>query len=413
MNVRQSIVSEKKIHNDISFEDTHVAFSYKSDTDLWKSYLLFASINRNWLVNSGTKLIRFALKTGLPIDPLLKTTLFKQFCGGENVEDCEKTVQMLFRYHVGTILDYSVEGEKTEEAFDETEKETMETIHKAASHHDSIPFSVFKTTGLASLELLEKVSLSLNNPTILLSAEEQVMFAKLVQRVDNICKTAYQQNVKIFIDAEETWIQDAIDELAYQMMAKYNREKVIVYNTYQLYTLAGLGKLKIAKEMGLEKGFRIGAKIVRGAYMEKERARAKDLGYADPIQPNKSSTDKAFNDALVFCIENKAMIDFCAGTHNEQSSLFLVKLMEQHHIAKNDPGVWFAQLFGMSDHISFNLAKAGYNVAKYVPYGPLKSVMPYLFRRAAENTSVAGQSSRELGLITKEVARRKRAKGKL
>jgi proline dehydrogenase len=197
------------------------------------------------------------------------------------------------------------------------------------------------------------------------------------------------------------------------MMEKYNRQSVIVYNTYQLYTVAGLGKLKIAKEKGLDKGFKVGAKIVRGAYMEKERARAKVLGYADPIQPNKSSTDKAFNEALLFCIENKAMIDFCAGTHNEQSSLYLAKLMEQHQIAKNDPGVWFAQLYGMSDHISFNLAKAGYNVAKYVPYGPLKSVMPYLFRRAAENTSVAGQSSREFTLISKEIARRRRAKGKL
>ncbi|GAB4194721.1 MAG: proline dehydrogenase family protein [Thermoflexibacter sp.] len=411
--MQSSALSEKKIFKDLSFEDTQVAFSYRSDTDLWKSYLLFASINRNWLVSSGTKLIRFALKSGIPIDPLLKSTLFKHFCGGENIEDCEKTIQMLAQYHVGTILDYSVEGEKTEQAFNETEKETIATIHKAASNPSAIPFTVFKTTGLASFELLEKVSAFINNPNLSLSESEEAMWQKLTERVDNICKTAHQYGVKVFIDAEETWIQDAIDALAYQMMEKYNCQSVIVYNTYQLYTVAGLGKLKIAKEKGLDKGFKVGAKIVRGAYMEKERARARALGYADPIQPNKSSTDKAFNEALLFCIENKAMIDFCAGTHNEQSCLYLAKLMEQRQIAKNDAGVWFAQLYGMSDHISFNLAKAGYNVAKYVPYGPLKSVMPYLFRRAAENTSVAGQSSREFTLISKEIARRRRAKGKL
>lgn len=411
--MQSSALSEKKIFKDLSFEDTQVAFSYRSDTDLWKSYLLFASINRNWLVSSGTKLIRFALKSGIPIDPLLKSTLFKQFCGGENIEDCEKTIQTLAQYRVGTILDYSVEGEKTEQAFSETEKETIASIYKAASNPSAIPFTVFKTTGLAPFELLEKMSAFINNPNLSLSEDEEAMFQRLTARVDNICYTAHQQGVRVFIDAEETWIQDAIDALAYQMMEKYNRQRVIVYNTYQLYTVAGLGKLKIAKEKGLDKGFKIGAKIVRGAYMEKERARARALGYADPIQPNKSSTDKAFNEALLFCVENKSMIDFCAGTHNEQSCLYLAKIMEQHHIAKDDAGVWFAQLYGMSDHISFNLAKAGYNVAKYVPYGPLKSVMPYLFRRAAENTSVAGQSSREFTLISKEIARRRRAKGKL
>lgn len=404
---------EKRILNDISFEDTQVAFSYKTDADLWKSYVLFASINKNWLVSSGTKLIRFALKSGIPIDPLLKSTLFKQFCGGEDIQDCERTINLLGKYHVGTILDYSVEGEKNEAAFDETEKETIKTIERAAKSPEMIPFSVFKTTGLVQFSLLEKYTSALHNPEIKLTETEENDLVKLRQRVDNICKAAFQHQIRIFIDAEETWIQDAIDTIAYEMMEKYNQENVIVYNTYQFYTTLALGKLKYTLELAQERGFKVGAKIVRGAYMEKERARANEKGYINPIQPNKSSTDKAFNEALLFCIEHKDSIDFCAGTHNEQSSLYLAKLMEQAGIQRGNKGVWFAQLFGMSDHISFNMAKAGYNVAKYVPYGPLKSVMPYLFRRAAENTSVAGQSSRELMLITKEVARRNRGKGRL
>jgi proline dehydrogenase len=404
---------EKKILNDISFEDTQVAFSYKTNADLWKSYVLFASINKNWLVSTGTKMIRFALKSGIPIDPLLKSTLFKQFCGGEDIEDCEHTIKLLSKYHVGTILDYSVEGEKNEAAFDETENETIKTIQRAAKSPDTIPFSVFKTTGLAQFSLLEKYTSALSHSEVELTEKEQLDLEKLRIRVDNICKVAHQYQVRIFIDAEETWIQDAIDALAYEMMEKYNRESVIVYHTYQLYTTLALSKLKHTLTLAQERGFKIGAKIVRGAYMEKERARASEKGYTNPIQPNKASSDKAFNEALEFCVVNKNTIDFCAGTHNEHSSLYLAKLMEQAGISRGDKGVWFAQLFGMSDHISFNLAKAGYNVAKYVPYGPLKSVMPYLFRRAAENTSVAGQSSRELKLITKEVARRKRGKGKL
>jgi proline dehydrogenase len=358
-------------------------------------------------------MIRFALKSGIPIDPLLKSTLFKQFCGGEDIEDCEKTVKMLSKHHVGTILDYSVEGEKNEAAFDETEKETIKTLQRAAKSPDTIPFSVFKTTGLAQFSLLEKYTSAINNPEVKLTEKEQLDLERLRTRIDNICKVAHQHQIRIFIDAEETWIQDAIDAITYEMMEKYNRESVIVYNTYQLYTTLALGKLKHTLALAHEKGFKVGAKIVRGAYMEKERARANEKNYTNPIQPNKSSSDKAFNEALVFCIENKDKIDLCAGTHNEQSCLYLAKLMEQAGIERGDKGVWFAQLFGMSDHISFNLAKAGYNVAKYVPYGPLKSVMPYLFRRAAENTSVAGQSSRELMLITKEVARRRRGKGKL
>ena len=407
------VLDGNSLKESFSFTDTQVAFGYKTDTDLWKAYLLFSSINRNWLVNSGTSVIKFALKVGLPVDSVLKTTLFKQFCGGENIEDCSKTIDLLARYHVGTILDYSVEGEKTEAAFDATERETILTVRKAAQNPQAIPFSVFKVTGLAPFSLLEKITASLRNEAMPLLPSVQAEYEKLKTRVDNICKEAHQHNVRIFIDAEETWIQDAIDELAYQMMAKYNKEKVIVYNTYQMYTQAGIEKLRYAKLLAVKNMFYVGAKIVRGAYMEKERARAKANQYPDPIQPNKRTTDQAYDEALRFCIDNKQRFDICAGTHNENSCYYLALLMEKYNIKKNDQGVWFAQLYGMSDHISFNLAKAGYNVAKYVPYGPVKAVMPYLFRRAAENTSVAGQSSRELSLVERELARRKRAKGKI
>ncbi|MCU0449770.1 MAG: proline dehydrogenase family protein [Bernardetiaceae bacterium] len=395
----------------VSFEDTATAFAAKTDADLYKSELLFKAIHYNWLVKTGTGFVKFALNAGFPITGLLRSTLFKQFCGGETIDECARTAQVLHKYGVGAILDYSVEGEKNEAAFDQTEQETIATIHKAAQMRDSIPFSVFKTTGLGPMPLLEKVAAKLAQPSPLpWLLSEQAGWDRLRQRVDNICRTAYEQKVRIFIDAEETWIQDAIDALAYEMMEKYNREQAIVYNTYQLYTVAGLGKLRQARTLAVKNGFYLGAKLVRGAYMEKERQRAVEKGYPDPIQPNKKATDDDFNEALRFCIDNLQRIALCAGTHNEDSCYYLAVLMEKYNISPNNQNVYFAQLHGMSDHISYNLAKAGYQVAKYLPYGPIKSVMPYLFRRAEENTSVAGQSSRELVLVSRELARRHKRK---
>jgi proline dehydrogenase len=386
----------------ISFEDTSVAFSYKSDAALRKANFIFSMVNHPWLSAAAIGSVKFALKAHLPVEGIIRKTAFDHFCGGVSIDDCNEEIAQLSKYGVGTILDYSVEGENSEKSFDLVTEELLRTIDKAKDNRAGIPFSVFKVTGIADSDLLEKVQ----NEEVLTIGEQRA-YERVRERVDKICARAHACKVPVLIDAEETWIQDPIDILAYEMMAKYNKDKAIVFNTYQLYRTATLQNLKSAFAEASQKNYHLGAKLVRGAYMEKERARAAQLGYADPIQPNKEASDKAFNEALEFCIENIARIGFMCGSHNEYSNLYLTTLMQKHGIKPNDERVWFAQLYGMSDNISFNLARVGYKVAKYVPYGPVRSVMPYLFRRAQENTSVAGQSSRELILIRKELERRK------
>ncbi|HEY9046817.1 MAG TPA: proline dehydrogenase family protein [Ohtaekwangia sp.] len=389
----------------ISFEDTSVAFSYKSDAALRKANFIFSMVNHPWLSAAAISSVKLALKLHLPVEGLIKQTAFDHFCGGISIDNCDDEITQLSRYNVGTILDYSVEGENSEKGFDLVMEETMRTIEKAKGDRKGIPFSVFKVTGLGNSELLEKVQ-----EDKVLTIEEQRAFERIRERVDKICGLAHRHNVPVLVDAEETWIQEPIDTLAYEMMAKYNKEKAIVFNTYQLYRTASLQNLKNSFEEASRKNYHLGAKLVRGAYMEKERARAEEIGYPNPIQPDKEASDKAFNEALEFCVANVARMGFMCGSHNEYSNLYLTTLMQKYGIKNNDERIWFAQLYGMSDNISFNLAKAGYKVAKYVPYGPVRSVMPYLFRRAQENTSVAGQSSRELILIRKELTRRKQQK---
>jgi proline dehydrogenase len=388
----------------LSFENTEIAFRSKSKADLQRSYWLFKAIGYNWLVKMGPPLTETAFKFHLPIVGLIKSTVFKQFCGGETMDECDATMKHLHQYGIGSILDYSVEGKEAEEEFEHTTEETLLTILKA-QNNPQIPFCVFKVTGLARFDLLAKV-----NAKEPLSMKEQTEFDKVKDRVERICRKAYDLKVRIFIDAEETWIQDAIDGLAREMMLKFNKERAIVYNTIQLYRHDRLAFLKNSYEDSLKHNYFLGIKLVRGAYMEKEAARASTMGYRNPIQPNKQSSDTDYNEALTFCIDKIDRMAICAGTHNEQSSMLLVALMQQKGLSPSDKRIYFSQLFGMSDHISFNLSSAGYNVAKYLPYGPVKSVMPYLFRRAAENTSVKGQSGRELTLISKEVQRRKAAK---
>jgi proline dehydrogenase len=392
-------------HPRISFEDTSVAFSYKSNAALRKANFIFSLVNHPWISSMAIGSTKLALKLHLPVEGLIKKTAFDHFCGGVSIDNCDDEVHTLSRYGVGTILDYSVEGEASETGFDQTLEETLRTIRKAKSNPQGIPFSVFKVTGLASMELLEKIQRQ-----EALSPAENEAHQRIQKRVDTICSLAHASGIPVLIDAEETWIQEPVDALAYEMMARYNREKAIVFNTFQLYRKATLQNLKDAFREASEKGYHLGAKLVRGAYMEKERARAAEMGYEDPIQPDKAASDKAFTEALEFCVVNLRQMAFMCGSHNEQSNLYLTQLMEQHGISSNDERVWFAQLYGMSDNISFNLAKAGYKVAKYMPYGPVRSVMPYLFRRAQENTSVAGQSSRELTLIRKELQRRRSTK---
>jgi proline dehydrogenase len=388
----------------IHFDDTEVAFSYKSDAELKKANLIFSIVNNPTTSSIATTLAKVSLALKLPVKRLIRSTVFKHFCGGETIDQSDSTVKALYKFSVGTILDYSAEGEKSEAGFERTDQEIINTITKAKGN-PAIPFSVFKTTGLAAFELLEKVHAKEK-----LSGEEAEAWERVRQRVDRICKKGFECNVPVLIDAEDSWIQNPIDELTYGMMTKYNRDKAIVFNTYQMYRADMLGNLKNALQEAARQNYFLGAKLVRGAYMEKEAERANNLGYPNPIHPSKEATDEAFNQGLAFCIENRDRVSLVCGSHNQYSNQYLASLIDKHGLKHNDPHVWFAQLMGMSDNISFNLAKTGYNVAKYVPYGPVELVMPYLLRRAAENTSVAGQSSRELSLIRKELRRRRNGK---
>lgn len=387
----------------VSFDNTEIAFSYKSDLDLRKTYWLFKAINYPFLTSVGTKVVKIALKLKLPIHSILKHTLFQQFCGGETIADSGKTIKMLASHNVKTILDYSVEVKKTEEGFDHTMEETLRAI-EAAQRTPDMPFCAFKLTGIMQFELMAEVQAG--TP---LSAEQQTAFNRGKARLERLCEAAYQADVGVFIDGEESWIQEVIDDLADEMMQRYNQKKVIVYNTYQMYRHEMLDNLKAAYRRAVTHQYYLGVKLVRGAYMERERERAEEEGYPDPIQPNKQATDEDYNRGLLYCLNHKQRIFLCSGSHNEYSNYYLAMLMEKHSVKPNDPRVYFAQLYGMSDNISFNLSRAGFNVAKYLPYGPLEAVMPYLFRRAEENTSVQGQSSRELTMVNQEMKRRKQS----
>lgn len=385
----------------LSFNNTEIAFSGKSNKDLNRSYWLFKMVSSSAVVNIGKSLTTFAINTHLPIKGMIKATIFRQFCGGETIQECDRTISELGKFHIGTILDYSVEGKESEQDFDACAKETIATVAKAKNNKD-IPFCVFKVTGMARFALLEKQSAKAT-----LSAEEESEWQRIFNRVNSVCKAAHDAGMPIFIDAEESWIQQAIDDLANQMMSLYNREKPLVYNTFQLYRKDRHDYLKTSYEMGIQGGYFLGAKLVRGAYMEKERLRAKEMNYPSPIQDTKEDTDRDYDLAVDFCVEHIDRIALCAGTHNENSSMKLAQSIEQKKISHSNKNIYFSQLLGMSDHISYNLANAGFNVAKYVPYGPVKEVLPYLIRRAQENTSVKGQTGRELSLILKEKARRK------
>ncbi len=388
----------------VQFDDTAVAFSYKSDRALRKAHLIFTLVNHPWMSALATGAVKVSFALRLPVKGLVKATAFEHFCGGETIDQSEHTIQLLNRFHVGTILDYSVEGENSEADFDHTCAEILRTFDKARGN-PAIPFCVFKITGLGDMDLLAKVQ-----AREVLTPEEQTALFRVRNRVNQICEKAHQTGVPVLIDAEDSWIQDTIDGLAYEMMKQYNQERAIVYNTFQMYRADMLTNLRNAFHVAAMHNYYLGVKMVRGAYMEKERARAAERGYPDPINPTKEATDDLFNKGLAFCIDNKQRISLVCGSHNEYSNQYLTVLMERHGMHPNDKRVYFSQLLGMSDNISFNLAKAGYNVAKYVPYGPVEAVMPYLLRRAAENTSVAGQSSRELTLIRKELKRRSRAR---
>lgn len=386
----------------IDFNNTEIAFKGKSSFRLQKAYWLFKIVSNKILVALGSAITKAALTLRLPINFLIKKTIFQQFCGGEFIDECDATIKELSRFNIGTILDYSVEGKESNDDLDAVANEIIKTIEKAKDNK-GIPFAVFKPTGVSKISFLEKANKGYDN----LTEEEKIEYQKVILRIDKICKTAHDLKVPVFIDAEDSWIQDTIDRIANEMMSRYNKEDVYVYNTLQMYRWDRLDFLKESHALAIEKDYKLGVKLVRGAYMEKERARAIEKGYKSPIQENKDATDRDYDLALTYCVENRADISMCGGTHNEKSSLHLADLIEKNGIAKNDKRVYFAQLLGMSDHITYNLANAGYNVVKYVPYGPIREVLPYLIRRAEENTSVSGQTGRELSLIIKERNRRK------
>lgn len=385
----------------ISFQDTEIAFRYKSTPELYQAYLLFKGVGSGRMVSWGSLVLNQLLKTSLPFEPLLRITLFKQFAGGETAKDCAELVRRLSLFNVGTILDYSIEGAQKESVFDETEKELLSNL-TLASQSQHIPFSVFKITGLVRFSLLEKLHQQLS-----LNSSEQQEWERARARVKRIIQKASALNVRILIDAEETWIQSPLDALVEELMAEFNRERSLVYHTLQMYRKDRLDYLSHLLSQSKEKRFHLGIKLVRGAYMEKERKRSEANNVVSPILADKQATDRAYDQALRMLMDQVERSAIFAGTHNENSTQLLVDLMNEKGMAPQDERCYFSQLLGMSDNLTFNLSSRGYRVAKYVPYGPVRELTPYLIRRAQENSAISGQTLRELELITRELKRRR------
>jgi proline dehydrogenase len=383
------------------FKNTQTAFSLKSDTELDRAYFLFKMIANEPLVRIGTAVTNFALKANLPVEGLIRATVFDHFCGGVNEEDCINVVDKMYSKGVFSVLDYSVEGKEEEEQFDAVLEKTLKLID-FAKEKKAIPFAVFKPSGFGRLDLYQLIGEGKQ-----LNAAETEEWNRVVVRFEKVCKTSYDNDVALLIDSEESWMQDAVDNLVEEMMRKYNKSKPVVYNTLQMYRWDRLDYLKKLHVKAKKEKFFIGMKLVRGAYMEKENERAIEKGYPSPICASKEATDENYNAAVKYMVDNIDSMSVFEGTHNESSTYFLMNLMEEKGLRTNDDRIWFGQLYGMSDNISYNLAANGYNVAKYLPFGPVKDVMPYLIRRAEENTSVAGQTSRELAMIKAERNRRK------
>lgn len=388
----------------LSFDNTERAFAHKSNTDLWKAYRLFQSFSYPFLVKNGPRIANWAMNVGLPIKSLIRKTVFHQFCGGESIADSDSCARELHQHNIGAILDYSVEGEGTNDDFIHTFQE-LERVIMEASSRPEYPFAVFKCSGIGPFSVLAAKASSSE-----LTKEQEIAYHQFVERFNRLCQLASDHHVKLLIDAEETWIQKTIDDLVYANAQSFNQEEIVVYNTIQLYRKGRIEEIKKQIDCAREQGYKLGFKLVRGAYMEKESTRAIELEYPNPIQDSKEATDQDYDAALRLCFEHRDILSIMAGTHNEKSSHLLAQLIEDHQLDHADDRFWFAQLYGMSDHISYNLAYEGFNVAKYLPYGPVKEVLPYLSRRAQENSSVKGQSSRELTLILREIKRRKALK---
>ncbi|MBL7766994.1 MAG: proline dehydrogenase family protein [Chitinophagaceae bacterium] len=384
----------------MNFDNTEIAFASKSNQELKKARFLFSSMGRPWLTRLGISLTQFGFRFHLPIKGVIKSTIFDHFCGGETLEEADRSAKLLDQYGVSVIMDYGVEGKSNEAEFEKTAASFLKTIQFSANK-SYIPFISLKVTGFARFELLEKIHANQS-----LTPDEEQEAGRVMARIDSICAAAEKAGKMILIDAEESWIQQGVDDLADHMMEKYNRGKVVVFNTFQLYRHDRLEFLKKSFDKAQAGNYQLGAKLVRGAYMEKERFRAAQYNYPSPIQPDKAATDRDYDLASDFCLQNLDQIVLFVGTHNERSCQLAFEKMQSLKISLNTDRVYFSQLYGMSDNISFNLAKAGCHVSKYLPYGPVEDVIPYLMRRAQENTSVAGQTGRELSLIQKELQRR-------
>jgi len=398
----------------ISFEDTKTAFAYKTINDLKRARFLFTSMGKPLLVKLGLKITPWALEVGLPVKGFIRKTIFSQFVGGENLQETAAVAEKLAQFQVQIILDYGVEGKEGEDNFDHARSEFIKVIQYAATQ-SNIPFMSVKLTGFSRFALLEKLHQASNYNDIIqgivplekLNNDERAEWQRIVGRLERVCESAQRNNIGVLIDAEESWIQDPVDALTMQMMQKFNREKAVVYNTAQLYRNDRLQFIKDSCRFAKENNFKIGMKLVRGAYMEKERQRALEMNYPSPINDTKQATDDEYNAALEFSIDPANNMYIVVGSHNEYSNLYAVELMEKYGLPLHTNHVHFSQLYGMSDNITFNLAKAGCWVSKYLPFGPIKDVIPYLMRRAQENSSVSGQTGRELLLIKKELKRRK------
>lgn len=393
--------SETQNHHLPDFKNTEIAFAYKSDDELRKSARLFGLMNKHWLVGIGSKVGIAAIKMHLPfVESIVKNTIFEQFCGGTTLLESKPAIDRLKAHNVFTFLDYGAEAKEKEEDFNHTMNETIRGI-EFASRTPGVPIISAKVTGMARFELLEMMQRG-----DALSQDMRVEYKNVLKRIDSICYIASQRGVGIYFDAEESWIQDTINHLVNLMMKRYNRERVIVYNTFQMYRHDQLSYLMSSYNQAKKEGYLLGAKLVRGAYMEKERDRAAKMGYTSPIHPNKAATDDAFNTAVRFCIDHYEHIASCNASHNADSVMLEAELIASRNISRDHPHLWFSQLYGMSDNLTFNLAKSGFNVAKYVPYGPVRDVVPYLIRRAQENSSVTGDMTREHKLVLDEIKRR-------
>lgn len=395
------MAEQKKL--ELDFQNTEYAFEYKSYTQLKKASWLFGMMNSKTLVSLGSTATLIALKLRMPVIWAIKNTIFEHFCGGTTLLESKPTIEKMAEYGVTSMLDYGTEAKNSEEDFNRTMREIISAIH-FANKNESVSVVTMKLTGLMPFDVLEKLHAGKT-----LTQKEEEAFIAGKKRVDSVCHLAMENKVKMYIDAEESWIQDPIDAFVLELMERYNKVEVIVYNTFQLYRHDRLAYLKKVFEIVKDKDFMLGAKLVRGAYMDKERSRAKEKNYPSPIQPNKEATDRDYNDALKFCFDHVDKIAFCAATHNADSCEYLTKLIfnAKTPIPRNHPHITFCQLYGMSDNLTFNLSRAGFTASKYLVYGPVKDVMPYLVRRAQENTAVTGDMSRELVLIKKELQRRR------